>query len=212
MTSAFGIPRAQSDAVRFVDEVPDWDGTLPVILIGSAATGEVRRTRLKTLVARALMTSSDRVEIEHRPQRRPIVSRPENSGLYLSMATRGEVAAMALAQVPIGVDVEIVEPGAEIPWQVLHPDEIAMLKELSGRPQAAAFTRLWTLKEAYLKALRVGFEREPSSYAVTFIDEERAELSDPLSRATVAETRTTWRRTGDASTAVSVVLLESSLL
>ena len=210
MTSGYPGTGEQTLAVRFVDTIADWDGKLPVALIGPARSGKERRATLKALVAHALSVCPDLVDIEHRPDRRPIVTRPDNSGLFLSMASRAALGAVAVAMSPVGADIEIVEPEAEIPWRVLHPEEVAMLRRLSGQQRAMAFTRLWTLKEAYLKALRVGFEREPSSFVVRF-EGETATIADTARPAEVADARTAWRQLGGSLAAIAIVTLQGGL-
>jgi len=82
-----------------------------------------------------------------------------------------------MAEAPIGVDIEpsrAIEP----PWSLLHPNERNMLETLTGEARADAFPRLWTAKEAYLKALGLGFARDPTKIAIgldfSILDEEAA--------------------------------------
>jgi 4'-phosphopantetheinyl transferase len=136
------------------------------------------------------------------------VKRPIGSGLFLSISRRGPFTAVALAASQVGVDVELVEGDGEIPWNVLHPSESAMLRQEDGPARAAAFARLWSLKEAYLKALGIGLFREPSSFALRFADRESATFIDPLAPDRVAEAKTVWRTNDGARAAVSTVVLE----
>ncbi|WP_324290404.1 4'-phosphopantetheinyl transferase family protein [Streptomyces sp. H27-H1] len=46
---------------------------------------------------------------------------------------------------------------------VLHPREAAELASLSPGERSAAFTRVWTRKEAYLKGLGVGLSGNPAA-------------------------------------------------
>jgi phosphopantetheinyl transferase len=193
--------------VQFIDELPGWARMLPAVLIQTGSGAEQRRASLKALVARALSVNPDLVQIDHVPDRPPIVSRPMSAGLYLSAASRGPIAAMAASREPVGVDVEVVEPDAEIPFNLLHAHEAVMLRSLSGRMQAMAFSRLWSLKEAYLKSLGVGLQREPSSFSVRFVDGEVAEIADPVQPVSVLDARTTWRASAGIWAAVSAVAL-----
>jgi phosphopantetheinyl transferase len=201
------ISRVERATVQFIDDLPGWDRALPTALILSAGPVEERRARLHRFVARALALDPALVEIEHAKDRPPIVGKPLSSGLYLSSSSRGGLAAFAAARAPVGVDVEVVDEAAEIPWAVLHRDEVAMLEGLKGRPQAMAFARLWSLKECYLKSLGVGLRREPSSFSVRFLDGEAATVADTETRAEVADARTTWRGTGGLWIAVSALVL-----
>jgi 4'-phosphopantetheinyl transferase len=199
--------RPDNATIQWIDELPGWNRAVPATLIMADGAVEKRHAALKAFVARALSLSPDRVEIEHVRDRPPIIARPLGAGLYLSLASRGGLAAMAAAPAPVGVDLELVDENAEIPWNVLHPGEAAMLAALKDRPQAMAFTRLWSLKEAYLKSLGVGLKREPSSFLVRFADSEVATIIDPVQSAGVADARTTWRGSGGIWNAVSTVVL-----
>jgi phosphopantetheinyl transferase len=201
------IQRVEGATVQFIDELPGWNRALPTALIIPAGAVEERRAKLHAFVAKGLALHPGLVEIEHASDRPPIVGRPLGSGLYLSTASRGGLAALGAAAAPVGVDVEIADEAGEIPWNVLHPDEAEMLRALKGRPLAMAFARLWSLKECYLKSLGVGLKREPSSFAVRFRDGELAAIDDPVARSAIADARTTWRSAGGVWSAVSAVAL-----
>jgi phosphopantetheinyl transferase len=72
-----------------------------------------------------------------------------------------------MADAPIGVDIEPLRE-VEPPWSLLHPNERETLETLTGAARMDAFLRLWTAKEAYLKALGVGFARDPTRIAIGF--------------------------------------------
>lgn len=201
------IKRLEAPDVQFIEDLPGWNRAVPATLILPAGPVEQRRATLKRFVARALWMSPELIEIEYASDRPPIVGRPLGSGLYLSTSSRGGLAALGAAPAPVGVDVEIVDEAGEIPWNVLHPAERAMLEQLGEHARAMAFARLWSLKESYLKSLGVGLGREPSSFAVRFRDGERAEVEDPLAASEVADARTAWRSGASGWSAVSTVVL-----
>lgn len=79
-------------------------------------------------------------------------------GVHFSLSHTRGVALLAFADVPVGVDVERVpEPRVvtEIAGQ-LHPAEAAELAALPQEERPAAFARVWTRKEAYLKGEGTG--------------------------------------------------------
>ena len=82
-----------------------------------------------------------------------------------------------MAEAPIGIDIEPLR-AIEPPWSLLHPNERNALETLTGEARADAFLRLWTAKEAYLKALSLGFARDPMRIAIgldfSILDEEAA--------------------------------------
>jgi len=157
--------------------------------------------------ARALGVEPAAIVLEHRAQAAPACVKPVGADLFLSSASRGDWAAVAVAGAPVGVDVEEVDPEGDVPWNVLHPAEADLLRPLGGSARARAFARLWSVKEAYVKALRIGF-REAESFAVRLQDDRTALIDDPLAPARATEARTIWRNAGSSHAAVSAVVLK----
>lgn len=163
-------------------------GAAPLAVVFPSGSAESRRTRLRNLVVRILDVPPDAVSIAHEPGRPPRLASPRDAGLSLSSSSRDLLAAVAVSAGPVGVDVECVQPDAELPWRVLHPDEAAALRRLSSTDQARAFAQIWSAKEAYLKALGVGLSREPHTLAATLVgdgvllrDDDRPETSAVVS-------------------------------
>ncbi|MFI7178693.1 4'-phosphopantetheinyl transferase family protein [Streptomyces spororaveus] len=89
------------------------------------------------------------------PHGRPAVA---SGGLHFSLSHSGDLAYFAFAAVPVGVDVEET-PGAEAVTDVLHslhPAETAELTALAAPERPGALARLWSRKEACLKATGTG--------------------------------------------------------
>lgn len=86
---------------------------------------------------------------------RPSVVHPRNE-VHFSLARSGQWLLVAIAPVPVGIDVESLA-SAETVVEVtplLHPSE---QREIAASPdRREAFTRVWTRKEAYLKGLGTG--------------------------------------------------------
>ncbi|OPC81642.1 4-phosphopantetheinyl transferase [Embleya scabrispora] len=76
----------------------------------------------------------------------------EGAGLHFSLSHSGGIALLALASRPVGVDVELARPDldAERLARRFFGDEE---RELVARDGNGAFTRLWTRKEACVKAV-----------------------------------------------------------
>ncbi|TAL76868.1 MAG: 4'-phosphopantetheinyl transferase superfamily protein [Beijerinckiaceae bacterium] len=81
---------------------------------------------------------------------------------FLSISARGAFAAFAIAERPIGIDIEILGEPEPVPQDALHADEAARLMALNEAGRHEAFLEIWTVKEAYFKALRTGLAREPN--------------------------------------------------
>ena len=98
--------------------------------------------------------------------------------------TRGHVAVAVALDREVGVDVEHVAPSRadeEVARQLFAPTEFADFQEESQAGRVEAFFDVWTLKEAYIKAVGLGvalplkdfaFTREPLriSFAPTLDD------------------------------------------
>lgn len=99
---------------------------------------------------------------------RPEISAPMDvSPLAFSLSYTDRLIVCAVTRVgPIGVDVEHVSeefPYTDIESRVLSPGERDSMNRLPAAERRDRFYALWTLKEAYLKALGVGFELEPGT-------------------------------------------------
>lgn len=81
------------------------------------------------------------------PHGRPVVAGA--TGVHFSLSHAGDLVAVALAAVPVGVDVEQVPPphvAGETAPTALHPGEPAELAALPEAARPAAFARCWTRK------------------------------------------------------------------
>ncbi|MEO8742385.1 MAG: 4'-phosphopantetheinyl transferase superfamily protein [Lysobacteraceae bacterium] len=84
-------------------------------------------------------------------------------GLHLSLSHSGETIAVAIADFPVGVDLE--SPARTRDWLALAdhtfaPEEIARLRAVAASEQQDLFHSYWTLKEASGK--RAGTGLQPS--------------------------------------------------
>lgn len=101
---------------------------------------------------------------------------PEQSGLSFSVAHTAGALLCAVASAPVGVDVERSDRGSpglasRLAARYFSPAEQAALAALPEPARAAAFLQLWTLKEAYVKALGRGIAAAPlASFAVSLHD------------------------------------------
>lgn len=83
-----------------------------------------------------------------------LADRPD---VHFSLSHSGELALCALSGAAIGCDVETPRRvDLALAERFFHPEESALLFSLPEREQEAAFLRLWTLKESYVKALGLG--------------------------------------------------------
>ena len=77
--------------------------------------------------------------------------------VHFSLSHSGTRVLCALSDAELGCDVEGTRRcDPALARRFFHPDETAWLLSLPPREQDAAFLRLWTLKESYLKAVGLG--------------------------------------------------------
>lgn len=116
------------------------------------------------------------------PYGKPQLAGPGAPQFNLSHAGRWIVCA--LARGPVGIDVEQLRPiDLRLAERYFHRDEYAALLASAPGERLARFFRLWTAKEAYVKALGLGLQRELSSFAVLADRAGRLHLQDPLQGA-----------------------------
>ncbi|MFD7082497.1 4'-phosphopantetheinyl transferase family protein [Streptomyces sp. NPDC059918] len=89
------------------------------------------------------------------PHGRPAVAGGE---VHFSLSHSGDLAYLAFAAVPVGVDVEAIPSAAAVEdvLTTLHPAETAELSALPAAERAQALGRVWSRKEAYFKGTGTG--------------------------------------------------------
>ncbi|WAZ25625.1 4'-phosphopantetheinyl transferase superfamily protein [Streptomyces cinnabarinus] len=120
------------------------------------------RLLLRHAVAAADGTPPHHVVLDQDGHGRPVLRAP--AGLDVSISHTADVLVVGVARGRrIGVDVEardrpLLAPG--LAEKFCHPEELAELRELPPAERNALLVRLWTLKEAYTKALGVGLAHD----------------------------------------------------
>ncbi|MDB5512348.1 MAG: 4-phosphopantetheinyl transferase superfamily protein [Enterovirga sp.] len=190
-----------------LSRIEDWDESLPIALVAPSATISDRRSLLLGLAGKVLHRSLGAADIVHRTGEPPRLRGAGRDHLHLSSASRGGLAAVAVAATPIGIDIEAVSGGLDLPWNVLHPAEQSALRGIPGAQRDRAFARLWSCKEAYLKALGTGSSREPASFSVEMMDAASPRLTDTSPRARPCELVSTWVESEGRQYAVTAVLV-----
>ncbi|MFE9454468.1 4'-phosphopantetheinyl transferase family protein [Streptomyces sp. NPDC006739] len=131
------------------------------------------RYLMKHTVAAVLEVPAAEVDFSYQPGGRPAVRGWEGE-LELSLSHTDELLVVGVSRTgPVGVDAE--PAGREISFdllgeQVCTPAEARALAELPEEERRARMLRLWTLKEAYTKAVGYGLRRRFSQ--VGFRDDE----------------------------------------
>ena len=104
-----------------------------------------------------------------------IVGHPE---IFFNLSHCKEAAICVVSDQPVGVDVEgIREYRESLVNYTMNDEEIALIK--SAENPAAAFIRLWTMKEATTKLIGTGISNDmktvidPTKYKYTTVDRQR---------------------------------------
>ncbi len=138
-----------------------------LLWLGEIAGGALRRhDALLRFCAEKVCVAPERLTLARDAFSAPLLLLDgAETGWRISSASRDNIALFGLAREKIGVDVELPS-SAEPAWNVLHEQERAALRALPGEHRAEEFLRLWTAKDAYLKALGLGLRREPSEICI----------------------------------------------
>lgn len=117
---------------------------MSVLIFGAAGADGKALSRPLLRVALGRAGWDQGAEIRLSPRGKPLFARPDR---WLSLSHSGRYALCALAEEPVGVDIEVVRPHRPgLPQYSLSPGE---LEEWDGSWED--FCRLWTLKESWCK-------------------------------------------------------------
>lgn len=110
------------------------------------------RHLLRDLLSQTLGGTPAHWQIQRQPDGPPRLLNAH--GICLSVSHSGPWIACAIADRPVGIDVEQHKPGrviAELAELACHPDEAAELDTLKDEDAILRFLEIWTLKEAWIK-------------------------------------------------------------
>ncbi|MFF1511621.1 4'-phosphopantetheinyl transferase family protein [Streptomyces sp. NPDC058326] len=158
----------------------------------TAVLSTATRIALRTLLGRRLGRAPSEVVLLRRrcprcagPHGKPALSAGQGHRLHFSVSHSAGRALLAVAATAVGIDVQgpLSQRTADTCAQALHPLEQQDLSRLEGRHRTIEFARLWTRKEAYLKAVGTGLAHglrgnylgsrlalRPSGWTVTDLD------------------------------------------
>jgi phosphopantetheinyl transferase len=97
-----------------------------------------------------------------------ILSRHED-GVFFSTSDSGDIAAVAVATRPVGVDIEVETArrrADRIAERMFAADERGLLAALDGAARRRLFHRCWVAKEAYAKGLGAGLGMRFDEFSV----------------------------------------------
>lgn len=94
------------------------------------------------------------------------------SAPQFSLSHSGDWVICAVGSQPLGADVELPRCTMQMARRFFHPSEVKYLETLSALKQKIALCRLWTAKEAFLKALGHGFATAPNCFYVDLTEQD----------------------------------------
>lgn len=134
----------------------------------------VSRWGLRVLLGRRLDLAPGAVELVLGERGKPRLAQP--AGLEFNLSHSGGLALVALAAVPVGVDVEAVVPRgrdlAALAARALDPAEAAAIAAATPAARPGLFFPAWARHEARLKCAGGGFGGPPPDGPVAVADLE----------------------------------------
>lgn len=139
----------------------------------------VSRGALRQLLASALDIAPEEIEFIIGPHGKPALAPGQGKGLEFNVSHSRDTALIALARRTVGVDVEAVDdktPRDELARRFFSERECQDYFSLPSELRPAAFYRLWTCKEAYLKATGQGLSLPLGQFSVSSLPDRRPGL------------------------------------
>lgn len=125
-----------------------------------AAQHQARYWLLSRLLLRFFLAEKLRIEPQNIVFSLDSWGKPRIQGIEFSLSRSADYLALAASESKqrIGIDIEKVQLRSDYSrlLSYFHPEEQKELKEIPTPDLPLAFTRLWTRKEAYLKAVGTG--------------------------------------------------------
>jgi 4'-phosphopantetheinyl transferase len=141
----------------------------------------VARAFLRRLLSIYLQTDVSLLHLDYTSHGKPMLTHCLGMRFNLSHAEDTAIAAVALDR-EVGIDIEATNREVDVTGvarQMFSPTECQALASLSPAARRDAFFRIWTRKEAYIKARGAGLSYPTRSFSVSLHPEDNdALLSD----------------------------------
>ena len=126
------------------------------------------RAHLRRILSRYTQTDPSEISFSYENNRKPVLANHPNLSFNLSHS--GNIGLIAVTHSRrIGIDLEYLEaerPFSEIAERFLSKSENDFINEHPEEERPQAFYQVWTLNEAYLKALGTGFSVSSNDFSV----------------------------------------------
>ena len=131
----------------------------------------VSRTALRELLARYVGSTPAALRLTAGPHGKPVLALGSTaSPPDFNVAHSGRVILLAFAASAVGVDVEQLRDDVEIEElarRFFAPEEVAAVHATPGARRVETFFRIWTRKEAFLKAHGAGLSAPLDTFSTT---------------------------------------------
>ncbi len=131
----------------------------------------VSRAMIRTLLGTAINYSPTELTITADEQGKPFIDQPTTRWQFNLSHSHGLITLALAYDIAVGVDVECHHRNTDtlqLARHFFHPREIQQLEALPANKQRQHFFKLWTLKEAYVKAIGTGLSHALDSFGFTF--------------------------------------------
>lgn len=125
------------------------------------------RAALRSLLAEAIGCAPKNVSLATGPYGKPQLA--GGSGPQFNVSHSGSFALIGISDQPIGVDIEAMRndlDALELAKSFFSESEHSLLSGLKKEEQLQSFYKIWTCKEAVLKALGVGISEYLNEFSV----------------------------------------------
>jgi 4'-phosphopantetheinyl transferase len=149
------------------------------------------RGLLRKCLGRYLQQTPEAIELATTDRGRPIL--PDDETVQFSISHTHDLVAVALTTgAQIGIDLEYMKPHSDLPElakRIFSEEDLQTFLSLPDSEALAAFFRVWTRKEAYLKARGEGIAEGLRQISVSLGPEETSAIRDARDKSAARK----WR-------------------
>ena len=132
------------------------------------------RGALRHILAQYLKMAANDIQLAYNEHQKPYLAMAAQQFLHFNLTHSKDQALLAVTRnYPIGIDIEKIESkfNLDIAKRYFSTTENQALAQLPAQEQVLAFFRLWSRKEAMVKAIGMGLSLPLSSFSVSPHDE-----------------------------------------
>lgn len=146
------------------------------------------RAMVRTLLGTAIGCSSAELIVAANTHGKPFIEQPATRWRFNLSHSQGLITLVLAYDIVVGIDVECHYRNTDtlqLARHFFHPLEILQLEGLPANKRRQHFFKLWTLKEAYVKALGRGLSYGLDSFSFTFQQTDSKLTMHPSPRSVV---------------------------